>query len=137
MNEPNAEPKKERNRDTKKRTFINVMSDDYSTYDSLTVNQFKRLSPIEQKRTLVELQRLTMMEKVDESSLNLKVGDWMKIHRKELELTQEAMAEQCELSRTYYSDLERGVKTPSLAILKKIAIGFGVPLYQICKDKDI
>lgn len=42
-------------------------------------------------------------------------------------LTQEALAAACELHVTYISQLERGLKSPSLATLMRLGAALGVP----------
>lgn len=48
--------------------------------------------------------------------------------RKRLGLSQEALALQAEVDRTYVSQLERGVANPSLLILHRISVVLGVDL---------
>lgn len=53
-------------------------------------------------------------------------GAVLRKHRLEAELTQEALAARCGLHATYISQLERGLKTPSLAVLVDLAGELGV-----------
>lgn len=46
---------------------------------------------------------------------------WLKKIRIEQHLTQYDVAERCEISRSYYTHIERGYKTPKVQIAKKIA----------------
>lgn len=48
--------------------------------------------------------------------------------RKQLGLSQEVLALQAEVDRTYVSQLERGVANPSLLILHRISVVLGVDL---------
>ena len=52
----------------------------------------------------------------------------IKQSRKRLGLSQEALALQAEVDRTYVSQLERGVANPSLLILHRICVVLGVDL---------
>ncbi|WP_079437170.1 helix-turn-helix domain-containing protein [Zoogloea sp. LCSB751] len=52
----------------------------------------------------------------------------IKQSRKQLGLSQEALALQAEVDRTYVSQLERGVANPSLLILHRISVVLGVDL---------
>ena len=52
----------------------------------------------------------------------------IKQSRKRLGLSQEALALQAEVDRTYVSQLERGVANPSLLILHRISLVLGVDL---------
>lgn len=42
-------------------------------------------------------------------------------------LSQEALAEKADLNRTYLGEVERGIATPSLATINKIAQAFDLP----------
>lgn len=46
--------------------------------------------------------------------------------RTEKALSQEALADICQMDRTYISGVERGVRNPSLTAIFKIASGLGV-----------
>jgi len=50
----------------------------------------------------------------------------LKKHRKEAGISQEKLAEICELERTYISFLERGLRKPSLNMTFRFAEAFGV-----------
>lgn len=52
----------------------------------------------------------------------------IKQSRKRLGLSQEALALQAEVDRTYVSQLERGIANPSLLILHRISVVLGVDL---------
>ena len=53
-------------------------------------------------------------------------GAVLRKQRHEADLTQEALAARCGLHATYISQLERGLKTPSLAVLMDLAGELGV-----------
>jgi transcriptional regulator with XRE-family HTH domain len=55
-----------------------------------------------------------------------RVGVNLKKFRLERELSQEALAFECGLHRTYISGVERGVRNPTVVVLEKIARSVGV-----------
>lgn len=55
------------------------------------------------------------------------VGLNMRKYRDELGLSQEALAFECGLHRTYISGVERGVRNPTVTVLAKIAKALKVP----------
>ena len=50
----------------------------------------------------------------------------MRKHRKAGELSQEALAHAAGLHRTYLSDIERGVRNPTITVVEQIARALGV-----------
>jgi transcriptional regulator with XRE-family HTH domain len=54
--------------------------------------------------------------------------------RRERELSQEALAFEAEIDRTYVSQIERGVINPSLLILWKISAALGVDVVVLLQD---
>ena len=57
--------------------------------------------------------------------------------REAIGLSQEDLAEVCELHRTYISGVERGVRNPTVAVVFKLAQGLGVSpadLFAGCGD---
>jgi transcriptional regulator with XRE-family HTH domain len=48
-------------------------------------------------------------------------------------VSQEAFALACRLHRTYISQLERGLKSPTLATIEKLAAELGVRPHQLIK----
>ncbi len=55
--------------------------------------------------------------------------------RKEMGLSQEELAFQCEIDRTYISKVERGIANPSLLVLFKIANILKVEIKDLIKRK--
>jgi transcriptional regulator with XRE-family HTH domain len=51
--------------------------------------------------------------------------------RKERHLSQLALALECGLTKSYLSDLERGVRNPTLKVLNRLAEGLGVTLEEL------
>ena len=56
--------------------------------------------------------------------------------REEASLTQEALAERCDLDSTYISGIERGVRNPSVLSLTRLAKGLNTTVSSICEDID-
>jgi transcriptional regulator with XRE-family HTH domain len=62
--------------------------------------------------------------------------DFAKNLRREREragLSQEALAERCDLHRTEISFLERGQREPRLSTIVRLAKGLGIPAAQLLK----
>lgn len=51
--------------------------------------------------------------------------------RKERGLTQEELAFDCELDRTYISGIERGVRNPTVVIVQKVANALKLPPHKL------
>lgn len=51
-------------------------------------------------------------------------------------LTQEALAERAELTRNYVSDLERGLKSPTLSTVSALALAFGTKTYLLVQAAE-
>ena len=54
-------------------------------------------------------------------------GNSIRLNRKKLKLTQQEMADKCNLSQTALSQIENGLKRPSLKTLKKICTTLDIP----------
>lgn len=63
--------------------------------------------------------------------INVKFGQRVQELRKRLGVSQEQLAFQCELNRTYMGAIERGEKTPSLITVVKIAKGLGMSMKDL------
>lgn len=59
-------------------------------------------------------------------SLEERLGNIIRKHRESLGLSQESFAEKCDLHRTYVSQLERGLKSPTVRTLTQIAEKIGL-----------
>lgn len=57
--------------------------------------------------------------------------EWLKDIRSKKGLTQEELAKKIEISRPYYTEIEKGLKNPSVKIAKRIAsiLGFEWTLF--------
>ena len=67
------------------------------------------------------------------------VGANVKRWRKERGLSQERLAFDCGLHRTYISGVERGIRNPTVVVLEQIAIALNVPtshLLEASKEKS-
>lgn len=60
----------------------------------------------------------------------------IRYYRTKMDITQESLADKCEVSRYYISEIERGGKYPSLKTLIKIANVFNIPVYLLLVDSD-
>ncbi len=70
------------------------------------------------------------------SSLNRVVGNHIRKFRRESALTQKKLAQKIGVSSSFIGALEKGIKTPSLATLERMAQVFDVPLYQFFIDDE-
>lgn len=61
------------------------------------------------------------------------LADNVRKHRKLAGISQEELAFQCEIDRTYISKVERGVANPSLLILARIAEVLNVGIDELVK----
>lgn len=61
----------------------------------------------------------------------------IRMRRLEADLTQEQLAELCDMDQTYLSQIERGRRQPSLKVLRKIAKALKVRLSDIFRDAEI
>lgn len=65
-----------------------------------------------------------------------RVGQNLKRFRKERGLSQEELAFECGLHRTYLSGVERGVRNPTVMVLEEIATALGIPAWQLLVEVD-
>ena len=54
-------------------------------------------------------------------TINIALGQTIADQRRKLDLSQEELAFRCKLHRTYISQIERGVKSPTLGVLFELA----------------
>ncbi|MFW8596150.1 helix-turn-helix domain-containing protein [Cribrihabitans neustonicus] len=65
------------------------------------------------------------------------VGRNLKRFREEAGFSQEALAFECGLHRTYVSGVERGVRNPTIVVLEKLAEPLGIPAWRLLvPEKD-
>ncbi|MEW6617819.1 MAG: helix-turn-helix transcriptional regulator [bacterium] len=70
-------------------------------------------------------------------SINKLVGRRIRKLRLEHDLTQDELAEQLNLHNSYIGLLERGLRSPSLDTLSKIATFFKIPLASLLVDEGM
>ena len=63
-----------------------------------------------------------------------RVGARIKALREEKNWSQEELADRTDLHRTYISAVERGVRNPTITVLKRIADGLERPLSELMMD---
>lgn len=66
--------------------------------------------------------------------INARIASRVRALRTELGLTLDALAAQCDVSRSMLSLIERGESSPTAVVLEKIATGLGVPLASLFDD---
>lgn len=74
-----------------------------------------------------------------EFALNQKLrilGSTIRIRREHLSLSQEALAEQCRLHRTYVCDIERGARNITIASLLKLASGLQTTVSELTQNLE-
>jgi transcriptional regulator with XRE-family HTH domain len=62
------------------------------------------------------------------------LGDTVRARRAKAELSQEALAEKADLSTVFISRVERGIESPSMDSLVKIARALGVRVRDLVAD---
>lgn len=68
---------------------------------------------------------------MNEIDLKTDFGSFVAKIRKEKQLSQEALADKCDLDRTYISMMERGKKQPTLTTLMKLSNAFEMKLSEL------
>ncbi len=63
-----------------------------------------------------------------------RVGLNLKKFRLERGLSQEALAFECGLHRTYISGVERGVRNPTVLVLEQIAMALKIPSSRLLEE---
>lgn len=63
-----------------------------------------------------------------------RVGFNLKKYRKEAGLSQEGLADECGLHRTYISGVERGVRNPTVVVLERIATSLNIATFRLLED---
>lgn len=63
--------------------------------------------------------------------IRVQVGRNVQQIRKEANLSQEELAFECGLHRTYISGVERGIRNPTIVVLNKIAQALKVPAAEL------
>jgi len=68
---------------------------------------------------------------VESASKGLGISRDLRRMHEAKELNQEAFAHEAGIRRTYISDIERGVRNPTITIVEKLAVTLGVPASAI------
>jgi transcriptional regulator with XRE-family HTH domain len=68
-------------------------------------------------------------------AIRLLVGQNLKRYREAAGLSQEALAFECGLHRTYVSGVERGVRNPTVVVLAKLAEPLGIAPSRLLEDE--
>jgi len=68
--------------------------------------------------------------------IKLKVGQRIKELRKNLELSQEALANNAEVDRTYMTDVENGRRNISVEVLERIIMALKVSYSEFFNSKE-
>lgn len=63
-------------------------------------------------------------------------GRSLRSNRKQRKLSQDDLAEAAKLSRNYVSDIERGVRNPSLLALVRLSRALRLPLRDLIEDVE-
>lgn len=66
--------------------------------------------------------------------LRKRLAQNLKRYRNERGWSQEQLAFECGLHRTYISGVERGIRNPTILVLEKIAACLEVPAWRLLKD---
>ncbi len=65
------------------------------------------------------------------------IGQVLRQHREEKGMSQEVLSGLAGLDRTHYSKIERGLRTPTLDTLFKIAQALDIPPHKLVKALEI
>jgi transcriptional regulator with XRE-family HTH domain len=68
--------------------------------------------------------------------VKLKIGQRIRELRKELEISQEALAYKAEVDRTYVTDVENGRRNVSVEILERIIKALDVSISEFFNSKE-
>lgn len=71
------------------------------------------------------------MSQKQQSEINKRFGKAIRRRRRELDLSQEELAERAELHQTYISDIERGGRNPSLDNVEKLAKALNISITRL------
>ena len=63
-----------------------------------------------------------------------RVGLNLKKHRRAAGLSQEGLADECGLHRTYVSGVERGIRNPTVVVLERLARPLGIPAWRLLEE---
>lgn len=67
--------------------------------------------------------------------VRIRVGRNLRLHRLARSLSQEELADRCDLDRTYVSGIERGVRNPTVVVLEQLASVLGIAAAALLADE--
>lgn len=65
-----------------------------------------------------------------------RIGAALRKRREELEISQENLAEQVQMHRTYYSSIERGLKNIRIETLERLCVALKTRMWEVIKDAE-
>lgn len=71
------------------------------------------------------------MEEIEENKIKQLFGERIRRIRAEKGLSQEALAQEADLDRSYIGGVERGERNVSLVNIYKISVALGVPVQEL------
>lgn len=77
------------------------------------------------------------MNKKSELDINQRFGKAIRRRRREMDLSQEELAERAQLHRTYISSIERGQRNPSLENIEKLAKALDISISALFAEYGI
>jgi transcriptional regulator with XRE-family HTH domain len=77
------------------------------------------------------------VEKELEQNLKARFGRAIRRRRRELDISQEVLAERAELHRTYVSDIEQGTRNPSLVNIVQLASGLEITVARLFEEYGV
>ncbi|WP_251959360.1 helix-turn-helix domain-containing protein [Nostoc commune] len=77
------------------------------------------------------------MNKKSELDINQRFGKAIRRRRREMDLSQEELAERAQLHRTYISSIERGQRNPSLENIEKLAKALNISISALFAEYGI
>lgn len=69
-------------------------------------------------------------------SLQQQFGDILRRRREDAGFSQESLATKAKLHRTYISMLERGLRVPTLVVIKKLALALGTTMASLMEELE-
>lgn len=70
------------------------------------------------------------------NELKVAFGHAVRKYRMARNLSQEKLAEEADIHRTYIGDVERGIRNVALINMSRIAAALGVPLSELISDME-
>jgi transcriptional regulator with XRE-family HTH domain len=77
------------------------------------------------------------VEKEERFDIKYRFGKAVRRRRRELDLSQERLAELSDLHRTYISDVERGDRNISLENIEKIAVALDISITELLSQYGV